>query len=85
MCTIYFQSAKKTVHDKLQPLNEQHENIRFTMDEEEDSRLPFLDVEIKRRNVLMTRACQKKTDTERVLTFSSHPHECEKSRNCVPV
>ena len=57
----------------LQLLNELDENIRFTCEEEENGRLPFLDVAVERfEGRLRTGVYRKKTHTNRVLSFASH-------------
>ena len=57
----------------LEHLNEQHPNIRFTTEEEQNNELPFLDVRVTRLNGrLRTGVHREKTHTDRVLFFKSH-------------
>ena len=50
-------------------------SIQFTMEEEQDQQIAFLDVLVKREgNKLSTAVYRKKTHTERYLNFRSHHH-----------
>ena len=69
-----------SVHDTkykkklLQHLNSQHPRIKFTLDEEEVGRLPFMDVSSTRQldGSLTRQVYQKSTHTNRYVLFSSH-------------
>ena len=65
---------RRVVDDLLVHLNGVDENIRFTMEQEEDRCLPFLDVSVRREDEgsLRTGVFRKKTHTDRTLAFSSH-------------
>ena len=60
--------------DLLVHLNGVDENIRFTMEQEEDRCLPFLDVSVRREDEgsLRKGVFREKTHTDRTLAFSSH-------------
>ena len=56
-------------------LNGRHGNIQFTMEEETDGSIPFLDVLMKtNKGSLSTSVYRKPTQTDRYLHFSSHHH-----------
>ena len=58
-----------------QYLNQQNPSIKFTMDEERENQLPFLDVLVKREdNHLRTSVYRKPTHTNRYINFNSHHH-----------
>ena len=69
-------SLIKKVHADqfLSHLNDQYKDvIRFTCEEEKEGRLPFLDVQVQRKEKkLKTSVFRKKTHTNRVLAFDSH-------------
>ena len=69
------------VNEMLMHLNSRHENIRFTMDVEEDGRLPMLDVVLHRREDggINTTIFRKPTHTDRYLPFTSpHPYSMKR-------
>jgi len=61
-------------------LNNQHPNIRFTMNIEENKKLPFLDVLVfkKADNTLGHQVYKKSTHTDRYLHAESHHHPVQK-------
>jgi hypothetical protein len=63
------------LHDTLNWLNDQHCKINFTMEEESQGQLPFLDVMVKRQNGdLAFDVYRKPTSTKRYITADSfHP------------
>ena len=64
----------------LKHLNGQHDDIRFTMEREEDGTIPFLDVHVKRDgDKLTTSVYRKPTHTDRYLNYDSHHHPKVKS------
>ena len=65
---------RNMVDDLLAHLNSRHKNIQFTVEMEEDGRLPVLDIVIHRLpdGRLNTTVFRKPTHTERYLPFSSH-------------
>jgi hypothetical protein len=70
-----WQHGKESLQGFLDHLNTIHPTIRFTMEVEQDGKLPFLDVNIERVGTRMeTGVYYKKTHTGRYLDFSSnHP------------
>ena len=59
-----------------QHLNQQNPSIQFTIEEEKDNQLPFLDVLVSRveDNQLRTAVYRKPTHTDRYINFNSHHH-----------
>ena len=58
-----------------QHLNKQHPKIQFTVEEEKDDQLPFLDVCVsKEGGRLLTSVYRKPTHTERYIPYHSHHH-----------
>ena len=58
------------VHDHI---NQQHLNIQFTIEEEKEGKVAFLDVQITRNpNGLSTSVYRKPTHTDRYILFHSH-------------
>jgi len=63
----------------LQLLNSFHPNIQFTIEEEEQGKLPFLDVMIMRNeDSIKTKVYRKSTHTDRYLNFNSFHHVANK-------
>ena len=63
----------ETATEFLSTLNNCHPSIRFTMELEEDKKLPFLGVEISRNGChLNTKVYRKPTDTGLLLHYQSH-------------
>jgi len=61
-------------------LNNQHSNIHFTMDIEENGKLLFLDVLIsKKADTLGHQVYRKPTHTDRYLHAESHHHPAQKT------
>ena len=59
----------------LKHLNNQQDSIKFTMEEEQDNRIAFLDVLVKREGLKMSSSVYRKaTHTDRYLDFNSHHH-----------
>ena len=57
-------------------LNGTREPIQFTMEQESEGQIPFLDVLVKRSGKWMsTSVCRKKTHTDRNLNFCFHHHQ----------
>ena len=65
----------------LDHLNEQHPNIKFTMEEEEEGSLPFMDVRFTRtaNGKLHRQVYQKPTHTNRYVQYDSHQPDSVKS------
>lgn len=64
----------------LNHLNNQHPNIKFTIEKEKDGILPFLDVKIERKpdGSLIHSVYRKPTHTEQYINASSHHHPAQK-------
>ena len=67
-------------HEELQHfhehINQQHPNIQFTIEEEKDGKLAFLDVQVTRSpDGLITSVYRKPTHTDRYIPFHSHHHQ----------
>ena len=67
-------------HEELQHfhehINQQHPNIQFTIEEEKDGQLAFLDVQVTRSpDGLITSVYCKPTHTDRYIPFHSHHHQ----------
>ena len=65
----------------LAHINRIDEEISFTTEEEENGRLPFLDVAVKRTSAgrLRTSVVRKKTHTDSVLDFNFNYADCAKA------
>ena len=72
---------RRALQVTLETLNEQHDDIKFTMEVEENGQLPYLDPRIAQKdNQLLTSVCRKPTGTGRYLSFDSHhPFSCTRS------
>ena len=56
-------------------LNNQHPAIQFTVEEEQEGKIPFLDVMVERGETkLITSVFCKKTHTDRYMNFNSYHH-----------
>ena len=67
-------------HEELQHfhehINQQRPNIQFTIEEEKDGKLAFLDVQVTRSpDGLITSVYRKPTHTDRYIPFHSHHHQ----------
>jgi hypothetical protein len=72
---IFVIIERSKVNETLNWLNDQHPKIKFTMEEENNGRLPFLDVMVERQNNhLSFDVYRKPTSTDRYITADSfHP------------
>ena len=72
---IFSMLKKNVVGALLKHLNQQHPSIQFTLEEEKNQQLPFMDVRVHRgQNKLKTSIYRKPTHTGRYLNYSSnHP------------
>ncbi|BHF83223.1 hypothetical protein SprV_0802636500 [Sparganum proliferum] len=72
---------KETFKSKL---NSNFPKIQFTMEEEKDGEIPFLDIQVPRQEnvVLQTGVFRKATDTAKILHYSSN-HPLSHKRSCV--
>ena len=72
---VIWSQGRDQLEDFLSFLNGRHGNIQFTMEEETDGSIPFLDVLVKKnRGSLSTSVYRKPTHMDRYLHFSSHHH-----------
>lgn len=75
---ILWEHGKRRLNRFLTQLNSQRPSIQFTMEVEDENRLPFLDVEVHRdqkTNKLSTTVYRKQTHNDRYIHFRSyHPH-----------
>lgn len=68
------------VEETLRSINCVHRNIRFTMEIEENGRLPFLDLEVKRREGKIELGIYRKpTSTQRFIPNESNHHDRHKT------
>ena len=68
----YGEEPLNTLHDHL---NSQHPAIQFTIEQEVDGRIPFLDILVERKDTSVhTSVFRKKTHTDRYINFNSHHH-----------
>lgn len=77
---VIWPHGKTALGEFLNHLNNQHDRIKFTMEIEENGKLPFLDVLVKRGdgNKLAHTVYRKKTHTDRYLHAKSHHHPQQK-------
>jgi hypothetical protein len=77
---IFVIIEKSKITDTLNWLNDQHGKIRFTMEEESDGLLPFLDVLVNRQSGTLTfDVYRKPTSTSRYITSDSFHHQSQKN------
>ena len=79
--SVIWPHGEPLFRDFLAHLNNQHPSIRFTMEIEENKRLPFLDVQVFRKpdGSLGHSVYRKKTDTNRYLHADSNHHPSQKN------
>ena len=72
---VLWSHGRETLESFLNHLNSHHNAIQFTMEEEVDRQIAFLDVLVRREgNKLTTSVYRKKTHTDRYLDYNSHHH-----------
>ena len=72
---VIWNHGKSSLQSFLGHLNNQHRNIKFTLEEEKDRKIPFLDVLVERsQSKLYTSVHRKETHTNRYINFNSHHH-----------
>ena len=77
VCTrhVFWTHGDSELHAFLGHLNSLKESIQFTMEEEEQRQLPFLDVLVKRKgNNLTTAVYRKPTNTDCYLNYQTNHH-----------
>ncbi|XP_018401736.1 PREDICTED: uncharacterized protein LOC108778909 [Cyphomyrmex costatus] len=77
---VIWRHGKEELDKFLNFLNNQHANIRFTMEIEENGKLPFLNVLVTKKtdNTLGHQVYRKPTHTDRYLHAESHHHPAQK-------
>ena len=72
---VIWPHVKTELHNFHQHLNQQNPAIQFTIEEEADRKIPFLDVLVTRDgNRLKISVYQKPTHTDRYIKYNSHHH-----------
>ncbi|XP_011859451.1 PREDICTED: uncharacterized protein LOC105556945 [Vollenhovia emeryi] len=73
--------GRETLPHFLTFINSQHPNIQFTMETEQNSQIPFLDVLVRRNEdgTLSHNVYRKPTHTDRYLHANSHHHPAQKN------
>lgn len=76
---VIWPHGREKLREFLQHLNTRHPNIKFTVETEEESQLPFLDVMIIRKldGSLGHTVYRKPSHTNRYLNASSHHHPAQ--------
>ncbi|XP_046400913.1 uncharacterized protein LOC124167151 [Ischnura elegans] len=77
---VIWQHGRNTLDDFLSHMNQQHPNIKFTMEEENNNCIPFLDILIQRKpdGTLGHSVYRKPTHTNLYLNGRSHHHPSQK-------
>ena len=77
---VIWRHGRSELRKFLIHLNKQHPNIRFTIDIEENGKLPFLDVLVSKEanGTLGHQVYRKTTHTDRYLHAESHHHPAQK-------
>ena len=72
---VIWQHRPEALQDFQDHLNQQEPSIQFTMEQEEEGKILFLDALVERdHNKLSTSVYRKPTHTDRYLRFTSHHH-----------
>ncbi len=72
---VLWQHGADELEKFLQYLNNQHHSIQFTMEKESESKIPFLDVRVERKEgKISTEVYRKRTHTDLYINFASHHH-----------
>ncbi|XP_011858392.1 PREDICTED: uncharacterized protein LOC105555949, partial [Vollenhovia emeryi] len=78
---VIWNHGRETLPQFLTFINSQHPNIQFTMETEQNSQIPFLDVLVRRNEdgTLSHNVYRKPTHTDRYLHANSHHHPAQKN------
>ncbi|XP_011862457.1 PREDICTED: uncharacterized protein LOC105559054 [Vollenhovia emeryi] len=78
---VIWNHGRETLPHFLTFINSQHPNIQFTMETEQNSQIPFLDVLVRRNEdgTLSHNVYRKPTHTDRYLHANSHHHPAQKN------
>jgi Reverse transcriptase (RNA-dependent DNA polymerase) len=76
---VLWENSQEELQDFLNHMNKQNQAIQFTMEQEKDNSLPFLDVLVKKENEhLTTSVYRKPTHTDQYLNYKSNHNQSTK-------
>ena len=82
--TFFYSIKKEKTNEILQTINNTTENIKFTMEEEQNNQLAFFDVLLTRSDdgTIQTQVYRKKTHTNQLLNYNSN-HPTQHKISCI--